>query len=119
MAVRTPLKNDSGNLKEMTSTEVNQIIDQIIYQYSLAPSVSLSVVSSGGSLSSISDTRMQAGAMSTDASSFPNEATTAEPSTVTVNYDKVSGPTYDTSVSGTDDNGYNFPLYYYDYKRKL
>ena len=35
MTVRSPLKNDSGNLKEMTSAEVNQIIDQIVYQYSL------------------------------------------------------------------------------------
>ncbi len=45
MAVRSPLKNDSGNVKEMTSAEVNQIVDQIVYQYSLNPSVSLSVVS--------------------------------------------------------------------------
>ena len=50
MAVRSPLKNDSGNLKEMSSAEVTQIVNQIIYQYSLNPSVSLSVVSSGGSL---------------------------------------------------------------------
>ena len=82
MAIRTPLKNDSGNLKEMTSAEVNQIIDQIVYQYSLNPSVALSVVGSGGSLSAITDTRLQAGAMSTHNSSFPNEATTAEPSVV-------------------------------------
>ncbi len=63
MAVRSPLKNDSGNLKEMTSAEVDSIVDQIIYQYSLNPSVSLSVVSSGGNLGTITDTRLQAGAM--------------------------------------------------------
>ena len=50
MAVRSPLKNDSGNVKEMTSAEVDQIVDQVVYQYSLNPSVSLSVVSSGGNL---------------------------------------------------------------------
>ena len=110
MAIRTPLKNDSGNLKEMTSTEVNQIIDQIIYQYSLAPSVSLSVVSSGGSLSSISDTRMQAGAMSTDASSFPSEATTAEPSVVTVTYQKVNEVA--SGGSPTSDSGTTWPVFY-------
>ena len=50
MAVRTPLKNDSGNVKEMSSVEVDQIVDQIVYQYSLNPSVALSVVGSGGTL---------------------------------------------------------------------
>ena len=87
MAVRSPLKNDSGNVKEMTSAEVDQIVDQIVYQYSLNPSVSLSVVSSGGSLGSITDTRLQAGAMSQTNSSFPTEAQTAEPSIVTVTTD--------------------------------
>ena len=61
MAVRSPLKNDSGNLKEMSSAEVDQVVDQIIYQYSLNPGVSLSVVGSGGNLSSINDTRLEAG----------------------------------------------------------
>ena len=37
MAVRSPLKNDSGNLKEMSSAEVDSVVDQIIYQYSLNP----------------------------------------------------------------------------------
>ena len=110
MAVRSPLKNDSGNIKEMSSAEVNQIIDQIVYQYSLNPSVALSVVNSGGSLGSISDTRMQAGAMSTDVSAFPPEATTAEPSVVTVTYDKVSEAR--ASVSPTADSGKTFPVFY-------
>ena len=39
MAVRSPLKYDSGNLKEMSSAEVDQIVDQIVYQYSLNPGV--------------------------------------------------------------------------------
>ena len=90
MTVRSPLKNDSGNLKEMSSAEVTQIVNQVIYQYSLNPSVSLSVVNSGGSLGTITDTRLQAGAMSQTNSSFPDESTTAEPSVVTVNYDKIS-----------------------------
>ena len=62
MAIRIPLKNDSGNIKQMSSGEIDQIIDQIVYQYSLNPSVALSVVSSGGSLGTITDTRLQAGA---------------------------------------------------------
>ena len=110
MAIRSPLKNDSGNIKEMTSAEVDQIIDQIIYQYSLNPSVSLSVVSSGGNLGAITDTRLQAGAMSQTNSSFPSEGDTAEPSVVTVNYDKVNQST--SSVSPTADTGTTFPVYY-------
>jgi len=110
MAVRSPLKNDSGNVKEMSSAEVTQIVDQIIYQYSLNPSVSLSVVSSGGSLGTITDTRLQAGAMIQTNSSFPDEATTAEPSIVTVNYDKISQSI--ASVSPTADSGKTFPAYY-------
>ena len=110
MAVRSPLKNDSGNLKEMSSAEVTQIVNQIVYQYSLNPSVSLSVVSSGGSLGTITDTRLQAGAMSQTNSSFPTEAQTAEPSIVTVNYDKVSQSI--ASVSPTADTGTTFPAFY-------
>ena len=110
MAVRSPLKNDSGNLKEMSSAEVTQIVNQIVYQYSLNPSVSLSVVSSGGSLGSITDTRLQAGAMSQTNSSFPSEATTDEPSVVTVTYDKVSQSI--ASVSPTADTGTTFPIFY-------
>ena len=110
MAVRSPLKNDSGNLKEMTSSEVDSIVDQIIYQYSLNPSVSLSVVSSGGNLGTITDTRLQAGAMSQTNSSFPTEAQTAEPSVVTVNYQKVNQSI--ASVSPQGDTGTTFPVYY-------
>ena len=90
MTVRSPLKNDSGNVKEMSSAEVTQIVNQIVYQYSLNPSVSLSVVGSSGSLGAMSDTRLQAGAASTSTTSTPSEATTAEPSVVTVSYDKIS-----------------------------
>ena len=110
MAVRTPLKNDSGNIKQMTSAEVNEIIDQTVYQYSLNPSVTLSVVGSGGNMDAISDTRLQAGAASTSATAFPSEATTAEPSVVTVNYDRLNKA--EASISPTTDTGKIWPAYY-------
>ena len=110
MAVRAPLKNNSGNLQEMSTTEVNEIVDQIVYQYSLNPSVSLSVVGSGGTLSAITDTRLQAGAQSTSASAFPSEATTAEPSVVTVTYDKISETR--ATITPTADTGTTWPVYY-------
>ena len=110
MAVRTPLINDSGNVKEMSSAQVDEIVDQVVYQYSLNPSVALSVVGSGGNLSSIDDTRLQAGAASTSATAFPSEATTAEPSTVTVSYDRLN--ITNASVTPTTDTGKTWPAYY-------
>ena len=110
MAVRSPLYNNSGNMQEMTTTMVNEVVDQIVYQYSLNPSVALSVVGSGGSLSAINDTRLQAGASSSSASSFPSEATTAEPSTVTVSYDRVT--LTNASFTPTADSGKIWPVYY-------
>jgi len=109
MAVRTPLKNDSGNLKQMTSTEVNEIVDQVIYQYSINPGVVLEVVSSGGSLGTVSDTRLQAGASSTSVSGTPSEGTTAEPSIVTTNFDKINET--GTAVSTVTDTGTLFPVF--------
>jgi len=110
MAIRSPLYYNSGNLQEMSSTLIDEIVDQIVYQYSLNPSVSLSVVGSSGSLDAISDTRLQAGASSTSTTAFPSEATTAEPSVVTVSYDKISETR--ASVSPTADTGITWPVYY-------
>ena len=100
MAVRQPLYLDSGNNpKEMTTAMVTEIVNQVVYQYSVNPSVVLSIVGSGGTLGTITDTRLQAGAVSSrdgdgsvgdsGAGEFPDEATTEEPQTITVNYDKI------------------------------
>ena len=110
MAVRQPLYYNAGNLQEMSTALVDQIVDQIVYQYSLNPSVTLSVVGSGGTLDSMNDTRLQAGAASTSTTAFPTEATTAEPSVVTVTYDKISEAR--ASVTPTTDTGKTWPVYY-------
>ena len=110
MAVVKPLYVDSGNLREMDTTKVDELIARAVYQYSLSPSVVLSVVSSGGNLGTISDTRKQAGAVSTSNSSFPSEGTTQEPQTVTVNFDKITATT--TTSTPTADTGKTFPVYY-------
>jgi len=109
MAVRTPLYNNSGNLQQMTTAMVTQIVQQTVYQYSTDPSVALSVVSSSGSLTGLSDTRLQAGSQSTSASSAPAESTTAEPSVVTVSYDKITSTS--SGGSATTDSGKTFPVY--------
>jgi len=110
MAVRQPLYYISNNLREMSSSMVDEIVDQVVYQYSLDPSVVLSVVGSGGNLGTITDTRKQAGSYSTSTTAFPSEATTAEPSTVTVSYSKINSST--ASVSPTTDTGKTWPSYY-------
>ena len=59
MAVRTPLKLDgSNNLIEMSTTDINNIKNQVRYLYGTDPSVDLSYVSSGGNLGTITDTRI-------------------------------------------------------------
>ena len=110
MAVVKPLYVVSGNLQEMDTTKVDELIARAVYQYSTDPSVVLSVVSSGGSLGTISDTRKQAGAVSTSNSSFPAESSTQEPQTVTVNFDKITNTT--TTSTPTADTGKTFPVYY-------
>ena len=110
MAVRKPLYEVSGNLREMSTAMVDSIVDQIIYQYSLSPSVTLSVVGSGGNLGTITDTRKQAGSYSTSTTAFPTEATTAEPSTVTVSYSKINQTT--ATITPTTDTGKTWPSYY-------
>jgi len=111
MAVRQPLYyNGSNQIQAMTTAMVDEIVDQIVYQYSQNPSVTLSVVGSSGSLSAMSDTRLQAGAASTSTTAFPSEATTAEPSVVTVSYDKITETR--ATVTPTTDTGKTWPVYY-------
>ena len=84
MAVRRPLYYVGGNLREMTDTQIAQIKARMFWSYVSNPSVALTVVNSGGSVGTITDTRLQAGAASTSASAFVGEETTAEPSIVNV-----------------------------------
>ena len=113
MAVRKPLYNNGNNLQEMTTSMVSEVVDQVCYQYSTNPSVTLSQVSSSGNLGTLTDTRTQAGAVSNSSTAFPSEATTAEPSTVTVNYARISKTEASVSTP-TSDTGKTWPVYYTD-----
>ena len=112
MTVRAPLKYvDANTLQEMSTAEVTAWVDHICYLYGGSPSVTLTVdTSSAQNLQAMSDTRLQAGAASTNASAFVAEGTTAEPATVTVTYDRVA-QTY-ASVSPTSDTGTTWPVYF-------
>ena len=111
MAVRTPLKLNGSNLQEMSSAEITAIQTEAIRLYGLNPYVYLTVPTSGGNLGTISDTRLQAGASTTDVTNFDTEAETPDVSTVTVNYSRIS-QTVDTSLSSWTNATYSYPLYY-------
>ena len=110
MAVRKPLYYTGGNLREMTTAMVAEVVAATVYQYSLDPGVTLSVVPSSGTLAAITDTRLQAGAVGNDVTNFDTEAETANVSTVTVTYDKISHA--NASVTPTADSVKLWPVYY-------
>lgn len=109
MAVRKPLYYTGGNLREMTTAMVAEVVAATVYQYSLNPGVTLSVVGSSGTLAAITDTRLQAGAVGNDVTNFDTEAETADVSTVTVTYDKISHA--NASVTPTADSVKLWPVY--------
>jgi len=113
MTVRIPVKYDGNNIVEMTTGERTEWHAYIAYLYAQGPTVTCTVVSGSGTLTpAMTDTRFQAGAGTTHVSAFVAEGTTAEPSTVTVAYDKITGPTYDTSGAANADLGaVGYPLY--------
>jgi len=92
MAVRRPLyHNGSGDIVEMTSAQVDEVIQRAIYVWSLNPNIALTVSSanSGISMASMFDTRMQAGADGTRTDRFPTAAELANISQVDVKYDRI------------------------------
>jgi hypothetical protein len=112
MAVRTPLFfNDDQNLQELTSAEISQIKLRMYNLYINNPSVSLSYVSSGGTLGTISDTRLIAGNSATSISAFPEEITTEEPTVFNVNFDRIN-QTIDTVSQPSNTDNIEYPLYY-------
>ena len=110
MAARTPLKLDGTNVREMSSTDYNNVVARTAYLYMTSPSVTLSQVSSSGSLDSMNDTRTQAGSAVTHASSFRSSGDTPDVSTVTVTYDRITEATASLSAPA-DTNNLRFPAY--------
>jgi len=111
MTARTPLIYNGSQLQLMKASDLSNILSLAVYYYGLNPSRTLSVSGSGGNLSSISDTRLQAGAASTGSGSYPSEATTAEPGTVTTAYQRITQASSTSSIT-TSDTGKTFPVYW-------
>jgi hypothetical protein len=111
MTVRTPLKLTGSNFREMSATEITAIKTEAIRLYGASPSVTLAVVTSGGSLGTMNDTRLKAGAGQTDITNYDTIGETPNVSTVTVGYAKIN-QAYDTSGVSWTDATYSYPLYY-------
>ena len=111
MAVRTPLYNNAGNIQEMDATQIQQIKDFCTLKYFSGNPVELQVDSGNGTIGSITDTRLQAGAMSSTNSSFPPENTTAEPSVVTVTQNNIKQVLATTPTLTPDTGGILYPVY--------
>lgn len=127
MAVRRPLKLDSNNnIVEMTASEVNQIVDEVVRLYGDDPSVTLSVDQGNGQNTTIiSETRYQASALASGGSPWPTPAST---SSLTVQYNNTvaqspgdfvnyvssnfggTSPKRQTASAGVYSN-YSYPLY--------
>jgi hypothetical protein len=122
MAVVRPVYLNNGNVQQMDDTMFGLLKDVFRHQFQQASPISLSVVSSGGTLSGlpITDTRMQAGAMVTragdgtsgddGAAEFPPESSTPEPTQVNVNYSRIN-QTVDTAPTLTTDDGKRYFCY--------
>jgi hypothetical protein len=93
MAIREPVyfEAGTGSIRKFSSEQIDQIISECVYQYSLSPSVTLSVADSTGTpLAAMTDSRYIAGASSTDVAAFPTEATTAEPSIISPVFQRIN-----------------------------
>jgi len=121
MGAQIPLILDgSNNLIEMSTAQINAVKDRCRYLYGADPSVTLSRVSSGGNLGTITDTRKKSGTahvstgnQDTDddgAAEYVPESSTGEPQTITVDYARISETRANTTAS-VDTNSVAFPIY--------
>jgi hypothetical protein len=124
MAFRTPLKliiNASGSnisFQNCTAAEITQVTTEMIRQYGANPSATISVGS--GNMGTITDTRLEVGAVGNDATNFDTQGETADVSTETVSYNKlvgafhgVSAPSFSrgTEISNSTNTAFSFPCY--------
>ena len=130
-----PLINDNNNLREMTDSEKANMITYCAELYRNNPTVTLSVVGSGGNLGSFDDTRLTAGGMATGfgdfdgpsfrsvspgqpgavdngAAEYPQESETQEPQVVTVSFSRLSQSIDSSPLADSDTDSKKYPVYY-------
>ena len=107
-------ESDSNHLKEFSNAEMTALATEAIEQYGGASTVNLTQVSSSGTLDSLNDTRLQAGAGTTDAVNFDLVGETPDVSTVTVSYDRIT-ETIVQETAPVNSNSRAYSLYYRNY----
>jgi len=110
MAARRPLYYVGGNLREMSSAMIDEVVAQVSYQYSLNPSVTLSVdtVNVSPNIGSIDDTRLIAGTTSSNATTWPDPPNT---STKTISISRTAQTIASVSPA-TVPSGFTRPMYW-------
>ena len=110
MAVRRPVYLNNGNIQQMDDTMFGLLKDRFRYEFQQATTIGINVVSSGGNLGTMTDTRMEAGASTTRDYRFSTEAETNEPSQVSISYSKMN-MNVSTAPSITSDDGKRYFCY--------
>ena len=112
MAVVRPAYFNSGNIQSMDDTMFNSLKNKFRYEFQQASPITLSVVSSGGTLSGlpITDTRMISGTAANNNSRFPTEGETGEPTSISVNYSRLN-QSVGSAPSITSDDGKRYFCY--------
>ena len=123
MTVRTPVKLDGTSIKEMSSSEIDGVIDAAIWYYAdgmrfnrggvyLFRSDTGPYPAGEASIGSIYDTRRLAGEASSDSTNFHLETETAEPTTASTTWDKIIQHVENTTASSWWSNDdVMFPIY--------
>lgn len=110
MAARRPLYYVGGNLREMSAAMIDEIVAQVSYQYSLNPSVTLSVdtVNVSPNIGSIDDTRLIAGTTNSSATGYPGAPDTT---TKTISISRTAQTIASVSPAAIP-SGFTRPMYW-------
>jgi hypothetical protein len=115
MAVRKPVKIDgSNNIIAMNASDITAMQNEAIRQYALRPAIELSHLPGGtpaNTIGTLTDTRLQAGATATNASSFPSAAATPDVTEVTVTWNKIAQAIAVDQPIPVDSDDRGYPLY--------
>jgi hypothetical protein len=111
MTVRSPLYLETpSDIQVVSQLMLDAMISQAVYAYSLDPSVTLSVVASGGNLGTITDTRYQAGnSVLRETGGFASEAATPNISQIDISYSRINQTVSSLTIPSSGPK--SFPVY--------
>jgi len=112
MTARTPLKLATADLQVMAAADTTALINRAAYLYFTNPSVTIGVgVPANGTFTAMVDSRMKAGAYSTDVTNYDTEAETAEPTIQNTTWTHMAEATVASLSTVADTSSKKFPVY--------